>query len=698
MMQKLVHLSIASFAIIVTLVQAKTDSQEVSALNVMFTSLNSPSKLKGWKSNGGDPCGDSWEGVKCKGSSVSELQLSGFELSGSLGYLLSNLKSLTTFDLSKNNLKGNIPYQLPPKLANLDFSENEIDGNVPYSLSQMNHLQSVNLGQNKLNGDLPDMFQKMSKLETLDLSFNKLSGKLPQSFANLTSLKKLHLQENRFTGDINVLRNLALDDLNVEDNQFEGWIPNELKEIDSLLTGGNDWSSETAPPPPPGVKYGRKSDSSGGGSVISVNGIMIAGASLGVLVLIALLICLVSKKKSSLSPHFIDEDISHHTPKFKSLTSHGSAQELRVDFGNDYKGGKSGDSDDENMQGIGAKGLKHSVSSRVVSFSDQEFENRLNAKRTTSTRAAEEFELSDLQTATANFSPGNLLGEGSIGRVYRAKYSDGRTLAVKKIDSSLFDSGKPEGITPIVMSISKIRHQNIAEVIGFCSEQGHNMLVYEYFRNGSLHEFLHLSDCFSKPLTWNTRVRIALGTARAVEYLHEACSPPVMHKNIKSSNILLDADLNPRLSDNGLSKFYLRTSQNLGEGYNAPEARDPSAYTPKSDVYSFGVVMLELLTGRVPFDGEKPRPERSLVRWATPQLHDIDALSNIADPALHGLYPPKSLSRFADIIALCVQLEPEFRPPMSEVVEALVRMVQRSSMKLKDDLSSSYRAHDDYDY
>lgn len=136
------------------------------------------------------------------------------------------------------------------------------------------------------------------------------------------------------------------------------------------------------------------------------------------------------------------------------------------------------------------------------------------------------------------------------------------------------------------MSVSKIRHQNIAELVGFCSEQGHNMLVYEYFRNGSLHEFLHLSDCFSKPLTWNTRVRIALGTARAVEYvlkskrkkkntkalylifcdhicfvlcryLHEACSPLVMHKNIKSSNILLDADLNPRLSDYGLSKFYL---------------------------------------------------------------------------------------------------------------------------------------------
>lgn len=92
-------------------------------------------------------------------------------------------------------------------------------------------------------------------------------------------------------------------------------------------------------------------------------------------------------------------------------------------------------------------------------------------------------------------------------------------MAVKKIDSTFFDSGKSEGITPIVMSVSKIRHQNIAEIVGYCSEQGHNMLVYEYFRNGSLHEFLHLSDCFSKPLTWNTRVRIALGTARAVEYV-----------------------------------------------------------------------------------------------------------------------------------------------------------------------------------
>ncbi|XP_019057889.1 PREDICTED: protein STRUBBELIG-RECEPTOR FAMILY 5 isoform X3 [Tarenaya hassleriana] len=600
-------------------------------------------------------------------------------------------------DLSKNKLSGNMPYQLPPNIVHLDFSENEIDGNVPYSLSQMNHLQSVNLGHNKLEGDLQDMFQKLSKLESLDLSFNQLSGNLPQSFANLTSLKKLHLQENKFKGSINMLRDLPLDDLNVEDNQFSGWIPNELKDIDSLLTGGNDWSAGEAPPPPPGSNYGRKtSDSKGGGGKPPVSGLLIAGASIGVLILIAILIALISKKKSSPSLHFIDEGYSQHSRKFTSLASHGSSQELRIDFGQEYNGRKSADSGDDSMHRSQSKGA-NSVSSLAISLNEAEFANRLKAKRNASFKIAE-FELSDLQDATENFSPGNLLGHGSIGRVYRASYPDGRALAVKKIDSSSFESGKSEGFSDVVTGISRIRHQNIAEVVGYCSEKGQNMLVYEYFRNGSLNEFLHLSDRFSKPLTWNTRIRIALGTARAIEYLHEACSPPLVHKNIKSSNILLDAELNPRLSDYGLSNFHLRTSQNLGEGYNAPECKSPSAYTPKSDVFSFGVVMLELLSGRCPYDPNKPRSERSLVGWATPQLHDIEALSTMADPALHGLYPPKSLSRFADIIALCVQTEPEFRPPMSEVVESLVRLVQRSSMKLKEDLSSSSRRYTDDSY
>ncbi|KAK8942197.1 Protein STRUBBELIG-RECEPTOR FAMILY 6 [Platanthera guangdongensis] len=118
----------------------------------------------------------------------------------------------------------------------------------------------------------------------------------------------------------------------------------------------------------------------------------------------------------------------------------------------------------------------------------------------------------------------------------------------------------------------------------------------------------------------------------------------------------------------------------MASGYSAPEVTMSGHYTLKSDVYSFGVIMLELMTGRKPFDSSRPRPEQSLVQWATPQLHDIDALDKMVDPSLEGLYPAKALSRLADVIALSVQPEPEFRPPISEVVQALVRLVQRPNM------------------
>ncbi|KAK3134157.1 hypothetical protein QOZ80_6AG0545680 [Eleusine coracana subsp. coracana] len=206
----------------------------------------------------------------------------------------------------------------------------------------------------------------------------------------------------------------------------------------------------------------------------------------------------------------------------------------------------------------------------------------------------------------------------------------------------------------------------------------------------------------SKNLTWNTRVRIALGTARALEYLHEVCLPPVVQRNLKSSNILLDEENSPHLSDCGLAALSPNPEREISSeiigsfGYSAPEFAMSGTYTVKSDVYSFGVVMLELLTGRKPLDSSRERSEQSLVRWATPQLHDIDLLAKMVDPALDGMYPAKSLSRFADIIAICVQPEAEFRPPMSEVVQQLVRMMQRASIvrRHSDDLGFSYRAPD----
>ncbi|WVZ24917.1 hypothetical protein V8G54_003461 [Vigna mungo] len=329
-------------------------------------------------------------------------------------------------------------------------------------------------------------------------------------------------------------------------------------------------------------------------------------------------------------------------------------------------------------------------------------------KNVTAPTNVKSYSVADLQIATGSFSVDQLIGEGSFGRVYRAQFDDGKVLAVKKIDSSVLPNDLSDDFVELVSSISHLHHPNVTELVGYCSEHGQHLLVYEFHKNGSLHDFLHLPDDYSKPLIWNSRVKIALGIARALEarlqasmhtfaekpqpnsiyvfprYLHEVCSPSVVHKNIKSANILLDTDLNPHLSDSGLASYIPNANQvlnnNSGSGYEAPEVVMSGQYSLKSDVFSFGVIMLELLSGRKPFDSSRPRSEQGLVRWATPQLHDIDALAKMVDPALEGLYPVKSLSRFADVIALCVQPEPEFRPPMSEVVQALVRLVQRTNM------------------
>lgn len=311
------------------------------------------------------------------------------------------------------------------------------------------------------------------------------------------------------------------------------------------------------------------------------------------------------------------------------------------------------------------------------------------------------YTVADLQVATGSFSPESFIGEGSVGRVYKAKFGDQKVMAVKKINFSIFPSHPSDLFIELVANISMLNHPNLAELAGYCSEHGQCLLAYEFYRNGSLHDFLHLKDEHSKPLSWNNRVKIALGSARALEYLHETCSPSVVHKNFKSSNILLDGELTPHLSDSGFAG--LLANQEFQEsdensGYRAPEVILAGQYSLKSDVYSFGVVMLELLTGRKPFDRTRPRPEQSLVRWATPQLHDIDALDQMVDPALQGLYPSKSLSRFADAIALCVQPEPEFRPPMSEVVQSLVRLVQRANMTRMHESQSRRHGESGGDY
>ncbi|KAL6648019.1 hypothetical protein ACP70R_012243 [Stipagrostis hirtigluma subsp. patula] len=687
-------------------VTADTNSDDVTALSTFFTTLNSPSQLTNWVSQNGDPCGQSWFGITCSGSRVITIKVPGMGLKGNLGYNMNLLTALSELDTSNNYLGGgDIPYNLPPNLERLNLESNNFTGTIPYSISQMASLKYLNLGHNDLSG-INVVFNQLTSLTTLDLSYNSYSGTLPESFNSLTSLSTLYLQNNQFTGTIDVLANLPLTDLNVANNQFSGSIPDKLKSISNLQISGNSFTNSptqaapappsftpTSKPSPTGIPShsnnspsGRSAPNNGGTDAGSsrgdgdkrskVGGGVIAGIVISLVVVGALGAFFLIKGISMRHQQGGDPEKNEH---LRPLAS-GKIRQLRP-------------ISTVLLSPTGKEGLQKSVSMNLKPPSKIELHKSLDENDPTNKPVMKEISLSsirataytvaDLQVATESFSVDNLVGEGSFGSVYRAQLSDQKVLAVKKINFSALPNHSSDFFIELVANIAKLSHPNISELDGYCSEHGQCLLAYEFYTNGSLHDFLHQPDGYQKTLSWNSRVKIALGSARALEYLHETCSPSIIHKNFKSSNILLDNELNPHISDCGFAE--LIPNQELEEsddnsGYRAPEVTMSGQYSEKSDVYSFGVVMLELLTGRKAYDSSQPRSQKSLVGWATPQLHDIDSLDQMVDPALEGLYPAKSLSRFADAIALCVQPEPEFRPPMSEVVQSLVRLVQRSSM------------------
>ncbi|KAG2244662.1 hypothetical protein Bca4012_023396 [Brassica carinata] len=679
----------------ISAVRCVTDPLDVQALQVLYTSLNSPSQLTNWNNGGGDPCGESWKGVTCEGSAVVSIDISDLGVSGTLGYLLSDLMSLRKLDVSGNSIHDTLPYQLPPNLTSLNLARNNLSGNLPYSISAMGSLSYMNVSGNSLSMSIGDIFAGQKSLSTLDLSHNNFSGDLPTSLSTLSQLSVLCVQNNQFTGTIDVLSGLPLTTLNVANNHFNGSIPKELSSNKTLIYDGNSFDNAPASPQPerpskkgkpssgskkpkntPDDAKDKSSESSGKGlSGGVVTGIVFGSLFVAGIIALVLYLCLHTKKKRK-----VGESTRASSHRSLPLSVIPEVQEQRV------------------------KTVASVADSKSSSPADKVTVDRVmkngSITRMRSPITASQYTVSSLQVATNSFSQENIIGEGSLGRVYRAEFPNGKVMAVKKIDNAALSLQEEDCFLEAVSNMSRLRHPNIVPLAGYCTEHGQRLLVYEYVGNGNLDDMLHLNDDRSMALTWNARVKVALGTAKALEYLHEVCLPSIVHRNFKSANILLDEELNPHLSDSGLAALNPNTERQVSTqvvgsfGYSAPEFALSGIYTVKSDVYTFGVVMLELLTGRKPLDSSRTRAEQSLVRWATPQLHDIDALSKMVDPSLNGMYPAKSLSRFADIIALCIQPEPEFRPPMSEVVQQLVRLVQRASVvkrRSSDDTGFSYR-------
>ncbi|KAF9612914.1 hypothetical protein IFM89_004330 [Coptis chinensis] len=282
-----------------------------------------------------------------------------------------------------------------------------------------------------------------------------------------------------------------------------------------------------------------------------------------------------------------------------------------------------------------------------------------------------------LEAATNNFWDNNILGQGGFGCVYKGCFNNNFLAAVKKMNCGGQDVERE--FENEVDLLSKIRHPNILSLLGYCIHGETRFIVTELMQNGSLETQLH-GPSHGSALTWDIRMKIALDAARGLEYLHENCNPPVIHRDLKSSNILLDSNFNAKLSDFGLAvingtqnKNNIKLSGTLG--YVAPEYLLDGRLTDKSDVYAFGVILLELLMGRKPVEKMTPSQCQSIVTWAMPQLTDRSKLPNIVDPVIRNTMDLKHLYQVAAVAVLCVQPEPSYRPLITDVLHSLVPLV-----------------------
>ncbi|CAK9161450.1 unnamed protein product, partial [Ilex paraguariensis] len=297
------------------------------------------------------------------------------------------------------------------------------------------------------------------------------------------------------------------------------------------------------------------------------------------------------------------------------------------------------------------------------------------------------FSFNDLKNATKNFRLESLLGEGGFGCVFKGwidentyapcKPGTGMVVAIKKLKAESFQ-GHREWLTE-VNYLSQLRHENLVRLIGYCLECENRLLVYEFMPKGSLEN--HLFRKGVQPITWATRMRIAIDVARGLSFLHNL-DANIIYRDLKASNILLDSEFNAKLSDFGLARdgptgdnTHVSTRVVGTQGYAAPEYMATGHLTPKSDVYSLGVVLLELLSGRRAMDDEKAgSAEETLVDWAKPFIGDNRRVMRIMDTRLGGQYSKKGAQAVGALALRCLSTDPKYRPPMMEVLTTLEQL------------------------
>uniref|UniRef100_J3L9N4 non-specific serine/threonine protein kinase n=1 Tax=Oryza brachyantha TaxID=4533 RepID=J3L9N4_ORYBR len=587
------------------------------------------------------------------------LSISNCSLTGNIPFWLSKLENLEMLFLRDNRLSGTIPPWIKSleSLFHLDVSNNSLIGGIPISIMKMpmlvtkknaTHLDPrvfelplyktpslqyriasafpkvLNLSNNNFSGVIPQDIGQLKSLDILSLSSNSLSGEIPQQLGNLTNLQVLDLSKNHLTGAIPS----ALNDLHflsvfiVSYNDLEGPIPNGVQ-----FSTFTNYSFVPGNPKLCGCILHRCCGSAEASPIStkshSKKAILATafGVFFGGIFVLLFLVGLLATVRGTYC-----------------ITKNSSSENADVEA-------TSRESDSEQ--------------SLVIVSQNKGDINKLT--------------FADIVKATNNFDKENIIGCGGYGLVYKADLPDGTKLAIKKLFGEMYLMERE--FTAEVEALSMAQHDNLVPLWGYCIQGSSRLLIYSYMENGSLDDWLHnRDDDASTFLDWPKRLKIAQGAGRGLSYIHDACKPHIIHRDIKSSNILLDKEFKAYVADFGLSRLVLAnkthvTTELVGTlGYIPPEYGQGWVATLKGDIYSFGVVLLELLTGRRPVPILSSSKE--LVKWVQEMKSEGNQIE-VLDPILRGTGYDEQMLRVLETACKCVNYNPCMRPTIKEVVSCL---------------------------
>ncbi|KAK9093380.1 hypothetical protein Syun_028291 [Stephania yunnanensis] len=574
---------------------------------------------------------------------LERLRLSNNYFIGKIPPEIGKLEKLVTFNISSNHLSGSIPHELGncTQLQRLDLSRNQFAGYVPEELGNLVNLELLSLSDNKLEGAIPGTLGSLLHLTELQMGGNYLSGQIPAELGQLRALQiALNISHNTISGNIpEDLGNLQmLESLYLNNNKLVGAIPSSIGGLLSLLVCNLSFNNLVGMVPNNQV-FGRMDAS----NFIGNKGLCVSG----------------------LPPchALVTAPVAPHT----SWIHEGSSKEKIVSIIASVIGLIS-----LILTVVVCWIMKHRRPV-FVAFDD-------HIKKDVSDNyyfPKEGFTYQALLEATGYFTDSSIIGSGACGTVYKALMPDGRLIAVKKLKPCGEASNIDNSFRAEISTLGKIRHCNIVKLYGFCYHQDSNLLLYEYMANGSLGEILH-GNGQSRLLDWNTRYKIAFGAAEGLCYLHCDCKPQIIHRDIKSNNILLDETLEAHVGDFGLAKLIdLPYSKSMSAvagsyGYIAPEYAYTMKVTEKCDIYSFGVVMLELVTGRSPVQPIDQGGD--LVNWVRRTMQSATSASVVFDQRLDlsAKRTVEEMSLVLKIAMFCTNTSPLNRPTMREVIAMLI--------------------------